>query len=69
MAESKEPKIVLWQKMPEDGVSEPALAFKRFIDVIEIRQEDRYIMITPEAVPDICRILRQLQPEPKEARR
>lgn len=51
---------IIWQENSE-AASEPALLVSKLDDgLIEIQQEDRWIIINRESVPELCKLLKQL---------
>lgn len=53
---------VVWQQV-EDGVPEPAIIVTSYSDIIELKQEDRYINLNYETVIKLCAYLKGLKPE------
>lgn len=54
--------MIVWQGNDNsEKAAEPALLFARLDDgIIEIQQEDRYVIINIENVPEICKLLKEL---------
>lgn len=51
---------IIWQECPE-AAPEPALAVAVLADgQIEIQQEDEWIILNRESVPELCKLLKQL---------
>jgi hypothetical protein len=55
---------VLFQKTNDEGFTEVAIAASVDSgDMIVLEQEGRHIVIAPASVPELCRLLKQLQKE------
>jgi len=55
---------VLFQKTNDDGITEAAIAASVDNgDMVVLEQEGRHIVIDPASVPELCRLLKQLQKE------
>jgi hypothetical protein len=62
--------VTMWQQTEDDcGVGEAALLVRSYNGTVEIRQEDRYIMLNPETVPTLCKYLKVYADRASEANR
>lgn len=57
---------IFWQvpKRGQESVGEPALVLKKYMDVLEIRQESRTILITLSCVPEFIKAIQRTMKEP-----
>ena len=60
--ENRKGSVTVWQNSQENGVGEPAIVVEPYNDVIEIRQEDRYITINYETINALVRLLKTIKP-------
>ena len=50
--------IVFWQQV-KDGVGEPAIILKKYVEVFSIQQEKKEILINNEVVEEFVKVIRQ----------
>jgi len=58
-------KAIIYQTS-EEGIGEPALIVSRFSDVIEIQQAGDEILLNPETVPELVKVLKEAMKEPEK---
>ncbi len=66
MNASKQLRAIIYQTSTEESIPEPALVVSRYSDVIEILQDDNSILLNPETVPELAKVLKAAMKEPTE---
>lgn len=65
MIDDRKPDFVLYQSRPEGtGIGEEALMLKKYHGTFEIAGKDNEIIINYETIPELIRVLKQIQNDP-----
>lgn len=56
---------VIWQEGGDVGIGEPAIVVKYWegSDLFELKQKENEILVNPETIPDLIKVLRELHKE------
>lgn len=55
---------IIWQKIGEEGIAEPALSIRNYPGgIIEIQQDKQEIVLNKETLPELIKILKLYQKE------